>query len=73
MRILFPKLTLFGALLNPPGMAQAGTKCALAGFAGDLISLGAIGGPLKAEQGRHYTAEYTGYGDGVLTVYVTIQ
>ena len=40
---------------------------------GDLVSLGAIGGPVKAEQGSHYTAEYTGYGDGVLTVSVTIQ
>lgn len=40
---------------------------------GDLISLGAIGGPVKAEQGRRYTAQYSGYGDRDLTVSVTIQ
>ena len=40
---------------------------------GQLISLGAIGGPVKAERGRGYTAEYSGYGDRDLTVSVTIQ
>ena len=40
---------------------------------GDMISLGAIGGPVKAEQGRSYTAEYSGYGGKVFTVSVTIQ
>ena len=40
---------------------------------GDLISLGAIGGPVKAERGRHYTAEYSGYGGKVFTVSVTIR
>ena len=40
---------------------------------GDLISLGAIGGPVKAEQGRRYTAEYSGYGEKISTVSVTIR
>ena len=40
---------------------------------GDLISLGAIGGPVKAERGRHYTAEYSGYGDRVFSVSVTVR
>ena len=40
---------------------------------GNLISLGAIGGPVKAKRGRRYTAEYSGYGDRVFTVSVTIQ
>ena len=40
---------------------------------GDLISLGAIGGPVKAEQGRRYTAEYSGYGEKIFTVSVTIR
>ena len=40
---------------------------------GDLISLGAIGGPVKAERGRRYTAQYSGFGDRDLTVSVTIQ
>jgi 2-keto-4-pentenoate hydratase len=40
---------------------------------GDLISLGAIGGPVKAEQGRRYTAEYSGYGEKIFTVSVSIR
>lgn len=40
---------------------------------GDLISLGAIGGPVKAERGRRYTAEYSGFGEEVITVSVTIR
>ena len=40
---------------------------------GDLISLGAIGGPVKAERGRRYTAEYSGYGDRVFSVSVTVR
>ena len=40
---------------------------------GDLISLGAIGGPVKAEQDRRYTAEYSGYGEKIFTVSVTIR
>lgn len=40
---------------------------------GDLISLGAIGGPVKAEQGRRYMAEYAGYGDRTFSVSVAIQ
>jgi len=40
---------------------------------GDIISLGAIGGPVKAEQGRRYKAEYSGFGEEVITVSVTIQ
>ena len=40
---------------------------------GDLVSLGAIGGPVKAEQGRRYTAEYSGYGEKIFTVSVTIR
>ena len=40
---------------------------------GDLISLGAIGGPVKAEPGRRYTAEYSGYGEEVFSVSVTIK
>lgn len=40
---------------------------------GDLISLGAIGGPVKADQGRRYTAEYSGYGEKIFTVSVTIR
>ena len=40
---------------------------------GDLISLGAIGGPVKAERGRRYTAEYAGYGEQEFSVSVTIQ
>ncbi len=40
---------------------------------GQLISLGAIGGPVRAEQGRRYTAEYSGFEDRVFTVSVTIQ
>ena len=40
---------------------------------GDLISLGAIGGPMKAERGRRYTAEYSGYGEKIFTVSVTIR
>ena len=40
---------------------------------GDLISLGAIGGPVKAKQGRRYTAEYSGYGEKIFTVSVTIR
>ncbi len=40
---------------------------------GDVISLGAIGGPVKAEQGRRYTAHYRGYGATDLSVSVVIQ
>ena len=40
---------------------------------GDLISLGAIGGPVKAERGRRYTAKYTGYSEQEFSVSVTIQ
>ena len=40
---------------------------------GQVISLGVIGGPVKAEQGRQYTAKYSGYGDKVFSVSVTIQ
>ena len=40
---------------------------------GDLISLGAIGGPVKAEPGRRYTAQYSGYGDEVFSVSVTVR
>ena len=40
---------------------------------GDLISLGAIGGPVKAERGRRYTAEYSGYGAEVFSVSVVIR
>ena len=40
---------------------------------GDLISLGAIGGPVKAERGRRYSAEYSGYGDEEFSVSVTIR
>ena len=40
---------------------------------GDLISLGAIGGPVKAEQDRRYTAEYSGYGKKIFTVSVTVR
>ena len=40
---------------------------------GHVISLGAIGGPVKAEQGRRYTAEYSGYGEKIFTVSVTIR
>ena len=40
---------------------------------GQLISLGAIGGPVEAEQGRRYTAKYSGYGEKVFSVSVTIQ
>ena len=40
---------------------------------GQLISLGAIGGPVKAEQGRRYTAKYSGYGEKVFSVSVTIR
>lgn len=40
---------------------------------GDLISLGAIGGPVKAEPGRRYTAKYSGYGDRVFSVSVVIR
>ncbi len=40
---------------------------------GDLISLGAIGGPVKAEQGRRYTAQYSGYGNEVFSVSVIIR
>ena len=40
---------------------------------GQLISLGAIGGPVKAEQGRRYTAVYSGYGNEVFSVSVTIR
>ena len=40
---------------------------------GQLISLGAIGGPVKAERGRRYTAEYAGYGTGNFSVSVRIR
>ena len=40
---------------------------------GEIISLGAIGGPVKAERGRRYTAKYSGYGEKVFSVSVTIQ
>ena len=40
---------------------------------GQLLSLGAIGGPVKAEQGRRYTARYSGYGDEEFSVSVTVQ
>lgn len=40
---------------------------------GHLISLGAIGGPVKAAQGKRYTAQYSGYGDKVFSVSVTIR
>ena len=40
---------------------------------GDLISLGAIGGPVRAERGRRYTAEYSGYGAEVFSVSVVIR
>ena len=40
---------------------------------GDLISLGAIGGPVKAEPGQRYTAQYSGYGDEEFSVSVTIR
>ena len=40
---------------------------------GDMISLGAIGGPVKAERGRSYTAEYSGYTGQAFMVSVTIQ
>ena len=40
---------------------------------GQLISLGAIGGPVKAERGRRYTAKYSGYGEKTLTVAVAIR
>ena len=40
---------------------------------GHVISLGAIGGPVKAERGRLYTAEYSGYGEKIFTVSVTIR
>ena len=40
---------------------------------GDLISLGAIGGPVKAEPGRRYSAQYSGYGDEVFSVSVIIR
>ena len=40
---------------------------------GNLISLGAIGGPVKAERSRRYTAEYSGYGEKIFTVSVTVR
>ena len=40
---------------------------------GDLISLGAIGGPVKAERGRRYTAQYSGYGAEVFSVSVVVR
>ena len=40
---------------------------------GQLISLGAVGGPVKAEQGRRYTAKYSGYGEKAFSVSVTIR
>ncbi|MCY4338252.1 MAG: hypothetical protein OXD47_05555 [Gammaproteobacteria bacterium] len=40
---------------------------------GQLISLGAIGGPVKAERGRRYTAKYTGFGAGNVSVSVLVQ
>lgn len=40
---------------------------------GQIISLGAIGGPVKAEQGRRYTAKYSDYGDKVFSASVTIR
>ena len=40
---------------------------------GHIISLGAIGGPVKAEQGRRYTAKYSGYGEQAFSVSVTIR
>ena len=40
---------------------------------GQLLSLGAIGGPVKAERGRRYTAEYTGFGAGNVSVSVLVQ
>ena len=40
---------------------------------GQLISLGAIGGPVKAERGRRYTAVYSGYGAGDFRVSVLIR
>ncbi len=40
---------------------------------GQLLSLGAIGGPVKAERGRRYTAEYTGFGTGNVSVSVLVQ
>ena len=40
---------------------------------GQLISLGAIGGPVKAERDRRYTAEYAGYSAKVFSVSVLIR
>ena len=40
---------------------------------GDLISLGAIGGPVKAERGWRYTAQYSGFGAGDFSVSVVIR
>ena len=40
---------------------------------GDIISLGAIGGPVKAERGRRYTAQYSGFGAGDFSVSVAIR
>ena len=40
---------------------------------GQLVSLGAIGGPVKAEQGQRYTAHYSGYGDEEFSVSVTVR
>ena len=40
---------------------------------GQLLSLGAIGGPLAAQRGRRYTAVYSGYGPGSFSVSVLIR
>ena len=40
---------------------------------GQLLSLGAIGGPVKAERGRRYTARYSGYGAKDFHVSVLVQ
>ena len=40
---------------------------------GQLISLGAIGGPVKAERGRRYTADYAGLGVGDFSVSVDVR
>lgn len=40
---------------------------------GQLVSLGAIGGPVKADRDRRYTAQYSGYGAGDFSVSVLIR
>jgi len=41
--------------------------------AGQLISLGTIGGPARAQQGTRYTARYSGFSEKALTVSVTVE